>query len=215
MFNNRHIDWSDTYGPGMGKAEDLGWNQHLKLGTRTGTKQIRLNSVTWTNTSGNLIGVSSKPNANGGAGATADLKGMEISPRFAGLTSGGNLIGMSVDPILKGTSGADGDLSGVVRGIEITITDENAGTRTITGKSAAIRIWQQLTAKTFTNGLFPIQIDTKGGAAAWTAALSLANDGELASASDAGENMPAGVTEFIRVQVGSTLYRIPLYHITN
>lgn len=211
MFNNRHIDWSDTYGPGMGKAEFLGWNQHLKLGTRTGTKQIRLNSVTWTNTSGNLIGVSSKPAAGGGAGATADIKSAEFSPRFNSLTSGGSLIGISVDPILKGTTGADGDLSGAMRGIEVTMTDDNAGTRTITGLSAAIRIRQQLAGtKTFTGGLFAFEVLAAGGGCAWNGFAAIEVGANLA-AKATGANALPGTVGWVRIKIGDTFYKLPAY----
>ncbi len=211
MFNNRHLDWSDTYGPGMGRAEFKGWNQHLKLGTLSGTKQIRLNSVTWTNTSGNLIAVQCKPNANGGVGATASVKGMEIQPRFASLTSGGNIIGMSVDPILKGSTGADGNLSGAMRGIEITMTDDNAGTRTIAGLSACIRFFQQLAGtKTFTNGLFALEVAAAGGGKGWDGFAAFDVSGGLA-AKATGSNALPGTCGYVRIKIGDTFYKLPAY----
>ena len=210
-FNNRHFDWRDTFGPGVGRGEDRFRDAHLKLATATGTKNIRLNSTTWTDTTGNLIAVQCKPNANGGAGSTASIKGMEISPRFASLTSGSDLIGMSVDPILKGTTGADGNLSGSLRGIEITMTDENAGTRTITGLSAGIRIRQQLAAtKTFTNGLYALSVAAAEGALAWTGFLDVGVSATLA-AKATGANALPGTVGWIRVKIGDTHYKLPAY----
>jgi hypothetical protein len=211
----RHIDWGAglAFGPGQNGAS--GGDKNLDLNTEKGTKPIRLNSRNTTETSGNLIGVQCKPGASGGAGATADIKGMEIQPRFNGLTSGGNLIGLDVSPILKGTTGADGNLSGVVVGIDVNFTDDNAGVRTITGKSAGIRFFRQLTTKTFTNGVFPIVVATTG-AGAWTSLMDLPSGGTgVANVTDAGENLPSGVTEWIYVHVGGTRYRIALYHETN
>ena len=210
-FNNRHFDWRDTFGPGVGRAEDRFRDAHLKLATATGTKNIRLNSVTWTDTSGNLIAIQSKPNANGGAGSTADLKGAEISPRFASLTSGGSLIGMSVDPILKGSTGADGDLSGAMRGIEVTLTDDNAGTRTITGLSAGIRIRQQLAGtKTFTGGLYALEVAAAGGGLGWSGFMAIEVGGNL-SAKATGANALPGTVGWIRVKIGDTHYKLAAY----
>jgi len=205
------IDFTQgALGPGVNGNTQTGYN--LDLQTGSGNKPIRLNSRSTAETSGSLIGLQCKPSGAGGSASTASVKGAEFSPRIASGTAGGDLIGGSFDPILQGSG--TGDLSGVVRALELTITDGNAGVRTITGKSAALRIWSQLTSKTFTNGLFPIQVDT-GGGLAWSGCLDLPNDGAVASKADAGENIPTGVTEYFRVNVGGVQYRCPLYHITN
>jgi hypothetical protein len=209
---SRSIDFTKPLGPGV---SDNGQGQlNLDLQTVRGDKPIRLNSRTTSETSGNLIGLQCKPGANGGDAATASVKGAEFSPRFASGTAGGSLIGASFDPILQGSSGAGGDLSGAFRGLEINLTDGNGGTRTITGASAGIRIFQQLATKTFTNGLFPLQVEAKGGGVDWTAFALLPNDSVIAATTGSPANLPAN-TAWVKVQIGTDLFRLPGYHPTS
>ncbi|MGH7274772.1 MAG: hypothetical protein ACREIQ_09980, partial [Nitrospiria bacterium] len=128
--------------------------------------------------------------------------------------SGGTLTGLSVDPILQGSSGAGGNLTGALRGIEITLTDGGGGTRTITGVSAGIRFRKDLSGKTFTNGLFPIEVATQEGSSPWTAFAVFPDDGVVAGGTGAPANLPAN-TGYVRVQIGSVLFRLAGYHTTN
>lgn len=208
---SRSIDFTKPLGPGV---SDNGQGQlNLDLQTALGTKPIRLNSRNVSATSGNLIGLQCKPGAAGGAGATADVTGAEFSPRFADGTSGGTIIAAKFDPILQGSSGSGGDLTGAMRGIEINLTDGNGGSRTISGASAAIRIFQQLTSKTFSAGLFPLQVEAAGGGVAWTAFALLPNDSVIAATNATPANLPAN-TAWVKVQIGSDLFRLPGYHPT-
>ena len=137
---------------------------------------------------------------------TGEVYGAQISPRLNSAVGAGSLIGMSVDPILKGsTTGTVTNL----RGLQITMTDDNSAGRTITNQPAMIRLWHQLAAHTFTNGNpVGIHFDTAGGVA-WGFAMKLADDSgtglaDLASAT-------ATINGVIKVQIGSTTGYIPTY----
>ena len=100
-------------------------------------KTVRLNSITNTGTANSFIGFQSKPAQ--GAATAQNVIGAEISPRlndtFA-LTSSGTLIGLHVDTYLKGTTG---DVGGDVRGMQIEMVTDDAGTRTVTGNVVGLR----------------------------------------------------------------------------
>lgn len=98
-------------------------------------KPIRLRSQTYTGTLTNsIIGFQSKPGA--GANASDSVIGGEISPRINDTFTGTNIIGLHVDTYLKGTTG---NLSGDVRGMQIELVTDDAGTRTITGDVVGLR----------------------------------------------------------------------------
>ena len=116
---------------------------HLALNSGTTAtdvagKTVRLNSITNTGTANTMIGFQSKPAQ--GAATAQNVIGGEISPRvndtFA-LTGGGTLIGLHVDAYLKGTTG---DVAGDVRGMQIELVTDDAGTRTITGDVVGLRM---------------------------------------------------------------------------
>ncbi len=117
--------------------------QHLALDSGTTAtdvagKTVRLNSITNTGTANDLIGFQSKPAQ--GAATAKNVIGCEISPRvndtFA-LTSTGTLIGAHIDAYLKGTTG---NIGGDVRGAQIELVTDDAGTRTITGDVVGLRM---------------------------------------------------------------------------
>lgn len=202
------IDFSRPLGPGIGRNEQAPFN--LDFQTELGTKPIRLNSRNTQDTSGNLIGLQCKPGNNLGSTTTASVKAAEFSPRFSSGTSGADLIGISVDPILQGSSGAGGDLSGALRGIEVTLTDGGGGTRTITAASAGLRFRKDLSSKTFTNGLFCVQVAPSEGSTPWTAFAVLPDEGQVAAGTGSPASLPAN-TAYVRVQIGATLYKLAGY----
>lgn len=103
-----------------------------------GLDTIRINSRTVTTATSGIIGFQSKP-AQGVATAN-NVIGGEISPRvndtFA-LTGSGSLIGLHVDAYLKGTTG---NIAGDVRGQQIELVTDDAGTRTISGDVIGLRM---------------------------------------------------------------------------
>ena len=137
---------------------------------------------------------------------TGEVYGAQISPRLNSAIGALSLIGMSVDPILKGsTTGTVTNL----RGLQVTLTDDNSAGRTITNQPAMIRLWHQLAAHTFTNGN-PVGISMEAaGGIGWGFAMKFADDSgsglaDLASAT-------ATINGVIKVQIGSTTGYIPTY----
>lgn len=101
-------------------------------------KTTRINSITNTGTANSFIGFQSKPAQ--GASTAQNVIGCEISPRvndtFA-LTGSGSIIGAHVDAYLKGTTG---NIAGDVRGAQIELVTDDAGTRIITGDVVGLRM---------------------------------------------------------------------------
>lgn len=137
-FNNRHFDWRDTFGPGVGRAEERFYNEHLKLASGQGNRTIRLNVKTFTDalaTSGNLIGAQIKPRL--GVASTGTVTGSETSAQVSSTFAVANMIGAHVDCYLRGTTG---DISGDVRGLQVELVTDDAGARTITGNVSSVRL---------------------------------------------------------------------------
>lgn len=142
---NRHMDWSDTWGPyvGSGRGGSVGQlAYHLQLATARASKTIRLNSRTLTDAvlgiEGDNIGFQSKPGQ--GVATAKNVIGAEISPRVnnaIALTGGGSITGLHVDTYLKGTTG---DIGGSVRALEVEMVTDDAGARTITGNVSHLRL---------------------------------------------------------------------------
>ena len=107
-------------------------DNHTQLFSISDTKNVRINSRNYTQTSGDASGVQIKPNQTV---ATAGITGLEVSPRFASGIAGTSLVGIKCDPVLKGSGG--GNLSGSVTGIQVNIDFGTSQTRTITGDVSA------------------------------------------------------------------------------
>lgn len=178
------------------------------VGYSSGT--IKLNSQTFTQTGGDIIGFQSKPNSSG-TGTTA-VYGAQISPRFAHGVAGADLIGVQSNPILKGTAAAGGNLTGDVRCFEARLESETGGTRTVAGGLFGIRFMNQLKSTiTATGGVYPIKVDTHGDTLAWSGLALLPADGNIAKYS-AGHYGTIGTLDgAIKVMIGSTVLWIPAY----
>ena len=111
---------------------------NLVLQAKAAGKKILINSFTSTDTASSIMGFQSKPAA--GASTGQNVIGCEISPRvndtFA-LTGTGTLIGAHIDAYLKGTTG---NVGGDVRGAQIELVTDDAGTRTISGDVIGLRM---------------------------------------------------------------------------
>ena len=116
---------------------------------------VRINSRTFNNTSGDAIGFQSKPGQ--AATSTGNLNGGQISPRFQdGFTAGG-IVGLHVDVDLKGTTAVTTDNN--VVGIELELVTSNAGTRTISGYVAALRIRSVFSATAITGNFTAFRVE--------------------------------------------------------
>jgi hypothetical protein len=134
---------------------------HLQLNsgvtaTDLAGKTVRINSITNIGTANSLIGFQSKPAQ--GASTAQGVIGCEISPRvndtFA-LTGTGTLIGANINAYLKGTTG---DIGGDVRGAQIELITDDAGTRTIAGDVVGLR-FRAAFSGTITGNMVAIRIE--------------------------------------------------------
>jgi hypothetical protein len=161
-------------------------------------------------TSGDIIGFQAKPAAN--ASGTATVYGAQILPRVNAGFAAATLVGLQVGPILKGSGG--GNLSGDLRSIEAEVTDDNAGTRTIAGDVVVgVRMFHQVAGThTISGDVVGFKFDAAGGGQAWDAAMKFPDGAAGLSGTAAAINsaLPAN-TSFIRVKIGATFGKIPVY----
>ena len=170
---------------------------HLELETVTDTRTVRLNSRSFTATSGDFIGFQSKPSAT--VNGTATVYGCQVSPRFADAVGGDSLVGVQAAPILKGTSGT---LTGDVRAVQAEITDENVAGRTVDGTVSAFWCWHQLAAHTFTGGVYALHVIGAGGGTPWTGLMKLPDEAGIAD-KDADQAIANLTTAgYIKLNVG-------------
>lgn len=173
---------------------------NFEIRTQDLSKTIRLNSQTdSTNTSGDLIGFQSKPRT--GVAGTQSVYGCQISAQISNgiaLTSSGSIIGGHFDVYLRGTSA--GTIAGDVRGLQIELTTDDAGTRDITGYVTGIRIRKVFSAGTVTGTQSAIRVEApeaQTNSETYTGLLDLTStvgtgattvwtDGAVSSATNAG-----------------------------
>jgi hypothetical protein len=116
--------------------------QHTNINSGTTStdlagKTVRINSITNTGTANSLIGFQSKPRQ--GASMANNVIGCEVSAQISdtfALTGSGSIIGGHVDTYLRGTTG---NIAGDVRGMQIELVTDDAGTRTISGDVVGLR----------------------------------------------------------------------------
>jgi hypothetical protein len=130
---------------------------------------IKFNSRNYASTSGDIIGFQAKPAAN--VDGTATLYGAQISPRFNDGIAGAALVGLQVEPILKGATAAA--ISGDVRALDVRLSDDGNAGHTVGGHAACIKMYNLLTAGTFTGGVYPIVVTENGSTQAWTALMEV------------------------------------------
>ena len=132
---------------------------NLILRTALLSNSVRLNSITdSTTTSGDLIGFQSKPRS--GVSGTQSVYGGQISASVSdavALSSSGSVIGLHADVYVRGTSA--GTIAGDVRGMQIELTTDDAGTRDITGYVTGLRIRKAFSAGTVTGKQSAIRIE--------------------------------------------------------
>lgn len=177
---------------------------NLKLNTLVDSKPVLINSRNYTQTSGDSIGLQSKPSQT--VTGTASVYGAQFSPRMQDAIGGGSLVGIQSAPVLKGTSG---NLSGDVRAFEASIDLNNASgnTRTVTGVVSALYAYLQSGSNmTYTGGISVIHVaaeDTKK----WTHFLNTAAGvGFVNTTASLGSQIGQ-----ILVNIGGTTRAIPYY----
>jgi hypothetical protein len=204
-----HVDWSDTFGPGAGSDVGRGnqKTQHLKLATGRGNRTVRLNVKTFDDAnavSGSIIGFQSKPRI--GIDSTGTVVGCEISSQVADDIEVANMIGGHVDCYVRGTTG---DISGDVRGLQVELVTDDAGTRTISGNVSHVRLRSAFSG-TITGSFSAFRVEKPE-------AQTGSNDYDFlfqltgVSAAWAPTGTPSTQAGFIKVEVNGTTKYIQLY----
>lgn len=179
-------------------------DNHVLLNSVSDTKNVRINSRNYTQTSGDASGVQIKPNVS--VTGTASITGLEISPRFAAGIAGTNLVGIKCDPLLKAGSG---DIGGAVVGIQCNLDFGISGTRTITGDISAFEAFLAIPSTYTYSGDVSFMrvrdVNIKG----WDYFLNVDSTGTgLTTDSDKDAN---SASHTLKCLVGSTLFHIQLY----
>lgn len=186
-------------------GQDINWN------TVSDDKRVRLNHRDYTQSSGDTIGFSTRPNQT--VTTTGEVKGAEFSPRLDSAIGAATLVGLLASPRVQGNAG--GNITARFTAVQAQLTDANAGTRTIEVASM-IDAWHQLAGThTFTKGVVLINARAAGGGQGWTAFLRAAASGAggLIVSADGMTANPESDQEagYLVVRVDTTDYQIPIY----
>lgn len=176
-------------------------------------KPVRINSRNYTQTSGSSIAFQAKPAQT--VASTGSVIGCEISPRANSGIAVANVIGAHIDAYLKGT--AAGTISGDVRGLQIEMVTDDAGTRDIGGNVSAIRIRSAFSGGTITGKFVPVRIEkpeTQTNSKTYDAVFELTGQAADCWSDDPTTelNNPGGTVKgYIKVLVNNNARYIALY----
>jgi hypothetical protein len=171
---------------------------------------VRLNSITNIGTANSLIGFQAKPAQ--GASMANNVIGCEISPRLEdtfALTGTASLIGAHVDAYLKGTTG---DIAGDVRGMQIELVTDDAGTRTVSGDVVGLRMRAAFSG-TITGDMVAFRVEkaeTQTNSKQWEYLMELTGDNGLVWRDDYTTEVTT-LAGAIKVLVNGQDRWIPLY----
>jgi len=129
--------------------------QTVDLKSHDDSKPVKINSRSYTQTSGNSIAFQVKPSQT--VTTTGEVIGGEISPRLQDDVDAAVIKGLHIDVDLKGTTART--ISGDVRGLEIELVSSNSGTSTISGYMTGIRMRSAISATTLTGEFSAIRIE--------------------------------------------------------
>lgn len=173
-------------------------------------RTVRIDSVTNTGTANSWIGFQSKPGQ--GASTANNVIGFEVSPRLndgIALTGTGSIIGAHVDTFLRGTTG---NVAGDVRGQQIELVTDDAGTRTISGDVVGER-FRMAFSGTVTGNIVPFKIEkseVQTNSKSWTALMKLTST-QAGVWNDAPGTEPTTADGYIKVIVNGNARYIQLY----
>lgn len=194
-------------------VEAVGDDANVKLFLNAkGTSEVRINSRTTTQTSGDFIGFQSKPRQ--GAASSGTVYGCQISAQISdgiALSGSGSIIGGHIDTYVRGTSA--GTIAGDVRGLQVELTTDDAGTRTISGNVSAIRVRAAFSAGTLTGVMAPIRIEkaeSQTNSQQWDCVLELPST-NAGIWNDAPGTEPTTADGYIKVLVNGNARYIQLY----
>lgn len=185
-------------------------DNHSRINTNSDTRNVRINSRNYTQTSGDASGVQIKPNQTA---ATASITGLEVSPRFASAIAGTNLVAIKADPVLKGTTG---NIGGQVTGVQVNIDFGISGSRCITGDVSAFETFLAVPSSGMTySGRVAVMRVRTVNIKAWDDLFNFddANTGAAVVSANGMNKDPCGCAEagFLTMRVAGTSYQIPFY----
>lgn len=157
---------------------------HLLIKTILDGKNIRMNSRDYTQSSGSISAVQSKP--NGTVTGTLMMYGFECSPRFQDGIAGAGISCFFANPDLKG---ATGDMT-VLRCFEGKLESASGSTRTVA--NAAVLEAMQALHGTVTDGPHVLKVNAAGGNVAWDALIDIPNEGGIGNDTTKPSTTPAG-----------------------
>lgn len=165
----------------------------------------RINSRTYTTTTGDVIGFQAKPSQ--GASTSGNIYGAQIGVRvnstFA-LTGTGSAVGAVIDVYLKGTTGA---IAGDARVLDLELVDDTGSSRTITGDATLLRFRSNISA-TVTGNVSCMRVETPEGTTAYEAFIDFTG---VSTGLITAQSGVSTVTHAIKCIVGSTVFYIPGY----
>lgn len=181
----------------------IGGGQNFALNTTSDNTQVRINSRSFTQASGDSIGFQSKPSQTVTTSGT--VQGGQISPRVQAAIGAATLIGLHVDTDAKGSTG--GNIT-TIRGLELEIVSDASSGRTITDVEA-IKFRTNLDA-TVSGNVVAFRIPTGEAAGGqWDALAKIDNVANVFDDTDSGtSSTKAG---FIKVIVNGNARYIRLY----
>jgi len=181
------------------------FKQHLEFTTLNDDKQVRINSRPYNQATGGSIAFQSKPSQE--TTTTGDVIGGEISPRVQSGIAFGQIKGLHVDCDLKAAAGGNG---ANVRALELELVSPAGSTRTISGDVVFIRFRSGMEAGiTITGDHSVLEVEASEGTA-WGMFAKFPSDSAIAGGT-INSGLPADVG-WVRVKIGATLGRIPVYN---
>lgn len=194
------------------RCQSGAWNLEQTLNNINGTLDttpVRINSRNYTQVSGSSIGFQSKPAQT--VTSTGSVIGGEISPRVNDDIDIANVIGLHVDSFLKGTTAKT--ISGDVRGMQIEMVTDDAGTNTVSGNVSGLRFRTAFSATTITGDMEAIRIEfpeAQTNSQTYDQVLTLTGTVPLVWNNAPGTE-PSTADGYIKVKVNGAVRYIQLY----
>ena len=179
--------------------------EHLILNSTSDNRQVRINSRSFVQATGDSIGFQSKPSQT--VTTTGSVFGGQISPRLQSGVAGGNIIGLDVNSDLKGT--AAGTVSGDVRALNLELVTDDAGTRAIGGNVSFIRMRGAFSGGTVTGVISAIRIEkleSQTNSKQFDAVLELPSTNSAVWGVKGSDYTPSQPRAKIKVLVNGTAY---------
>lgn len=179
-------------------------NEHLLLITADDDKNVRINSRSYVQTSGDSIGMQCKPNQT--ITTTGNVIGAEFSPRANDVGSGA-IIAIKADPVVKTATAIR--TVGAVRGIEINIDLPLSGSvYTFTNAVCGIRMFPNFGAGHTFNANRPAILLATPNTSDWTHFLEVESTGTIAVVTGGTFTTADG---HLVIDVAGTDYIMPFY----